>query len=331
VAGVDDRSYYKPLLLNSAKTVTINSAPPAGTCRRDIIAVSWQSGLTDGAVSDVLNPATQTFGGATKYKTLSWALDDSVVQTLPVGGNTAANSNPILYIPGGLSTYSTADDLLNAPLPSYPSTHTAVAIINVVPGMTAVYQNMIVDYRRRLFPSSVAKLQATPTIGSTIIPPMANPGNYLNNAGVAGSQGISAYLSKTSGFPGTLPADYTNNEYQLTVLGVRNAASLALNLAPILAHGNLRGFGYQLLSVQANVVADSSVAALLNDPIRTPEGAICAIGQPYSAIQFRCGYLELMSSPYQTTTYLKTDNVYWDQSGSSTTLPVNMDASIWHF
>lgn len=317
VAGVSDLSDIKPLVLHAPKFIDTPAAPPVGQARRDVIAVRWTPHLTDSTPSRVFNTGTQSFSLQSKFKTLTWDLYNYLPVTLSPGGSSSPTiEDPIIYAPGVAGAYDSGDPdtILSQPLPSVPDDYAIVAVINVVGGATAITASDIVDYRRRVFPGGAAMLYATPTIGAEDVLSVWLAGQVLSTAEVKTPNQLKAFISKRSPTLPPIPSA-THNEYQLTVIGARNAAAFSLQALPRL----LASRTYQPVSIAVvnQVISESATAddcATWSNSVLTPEGGDFAIGQPYSAITFRAGTSELGSSPYNL---FNTTNTAWNADGAT--------------
>lgn len=317
VAGVDDMSSYKPLVLRSPKTLTVPAPPLAGFARRDFIAVRWTPHLGDSVPSRVFNAGTQSFSLQAKFKTMSWDLYDYEPAYLPAGGSTSTSiTDPIIYVPGVASAYDSGDldSILTCPLPSVPTDYAIVAVVNVVGGVTEITATDIVDYRRRVFSGGMASLYAKPLIGAAEFLGIWLAGQVIDLAAVYTPNQVTAFLSR---IPTTLPPSPITafNDYELAVIGCRDVSTITGQLLPVLDPA----IQYQPISaavvsqVISGIATKTEIARWQNSAL-TPEGTDVAIGQPYSAIRFRIGVTRQVSGSAELNQF-EARNTTWDTEG----------------
>lgn len=282
VQGVNDTAANKPLPLNVPKTVTLNTAPATGFCRRDIIAVRQVPHLMDAQSTRVLNPGLQSFSYQTKFKTMSWILDNYDVTPLAVGGTSSFVTEPLVYAPGVVVPYTAPESLLLAPIPDVPADHTLIAVINVVGGNTSILENHIADYRNLLVAGGQATIVGRPEIGAAVegTPPVLRPGAVLNNAALTLPTGVRAFLARGFGI---------SNTYQLIVIGLPGMRDIQLNAIAYQGGLGYQPIGCNIEQVMLNQAAQLNDVLLWSDSASAPYGGSFAIGQPFTSVQFSIG------------------------------------------
>jgi hypothetical protein len=218
--GVDDPSYYKPLVLTNAsgQTFTVPTAPVSGI-RIDIIEVKLDRHVADPSSRLVFNPGAGEFQAGLLSKTLSFNLDGRIGQVTSPADNTAGLGYKI-----GVASATPA-------VPAVSPGYLKIAEIIVPSGTTSIVSNLIADYRRLLMPngtikvrgrvngSGLAAFDAPPGVLGTFIPGGAGaPGCFHGNLYVvagghpnAGTDALmyptliwgSAMVPGTTGAPGS--------------------------------------------------------------------------------------------------------------------------------
>lgn len=318
ITGVNvyDTVGSRPMVLGAGKLITLNPAPAAGMARRDTIAVRMRAvgTMTDAVASDTFNPASQVFTPTLQPKTFSWAYDNGIVDTLPAGGVTTATAD-FVYIPGIEYPYATPDDLLSYPLSTIPSDYRILAIINMTPELTTVTKGEICDYRQMVLPNRALSFPIQFEGGSEAGVPGGRMYDY-NAPRLPGNMGT-PILSRVGGG--------ASNRYALHVLGYHNVKSMGASLSvggPVFdgttadvsfaAQATITDVKVPMNAVGSSLaVLTAAQVALLASTDSSPQ-TICAIGQPYSAINFALGYtdLALPGMNYAGTT--------WDSTGRAT-------------
>lgn len=316
VIGVNDAAAFKPLYFRESRSVAnVPTAPAVGFARRDIIAVRWAPHLTDQTPSRILNPGTTSFNFTNKFKTLSWDLFDYSTAYTVFGGTTSESvTAPILYAPGLSGAYDSGDPdtILDRPLPLIPESYTPVAVINVIGGQSDITPAEVVDYRRRIFPGGVATLYGLPTIGAAEVLSTWLAGQALTNPTLTGPYRLKSFLSKRS--PELPPSPTTtHNEYQLTVIGARDARAVAMQaLTQVTDSRSYQPSQVVLIDTIVNGVATASDCMMWANGALSPDGDTFAIGQPYSAITFRVGTAQPVAGATPVRLELNTTAVAWN-------------------
>ena len=310
-----------PLYLSQGRVFPINAAH-ALLARRDIIAVrSLRFGeLVDSVGTDIFNPTMQNFTPVIKQKTYTWCLDDSDIETLPVGGAPTATA-PLIYIPGTLQPYSQPNDFLTMALPVLPAEYTILAIVNVPPSVTEIYDYNICDYRQLIFPNRSLSFPLSFIGGS--------------EAGISG-QLMTDYNEPQ--MPGGLPTPIlsrtglgTSNRYALTFPGFFNARSIVATLSAggAVYDGNSAQHTYANFVTTTGItvpqvgtfnpivaqarLTEADTVALADPSVSTPATQY-AVGQPYCQVAFALGIVDLAipGANYQST--------YFDNQGGTSRL-----------
>jgi hypothetical protein len=295
VVGLNDLSYYKPLLLSGSHVVTVPTAPVAVFCRRDLIEVRYNRALTDATLSDVYSTASGVFTSQTINKTMTFDLVNDAVQYIPAGSATAPTAS-IVYRSGVLVAHDTDADFLNAPIPSTDSGYVAIAVVNVGPSLTAVTAGHIADWRPLLSADKRFEVVGSATLGGGNITTAPYSSPTITNLNLRAPAGVRACLSHPVAVGGA------QNEYTLTVVGLPNTANITgfFTTANILSQSNSETFGFPLsvatLSRSTNVIVDADSRIKFLDSAQTSPPISVAVGQPVQQIQFALGYHALDSS-----------------------------------
>lgn len=160
--GVNEDSYYKPLLLPSDVSITpqnLFAGNPATDIRCDIVEVRCNRQVTTDTPY-LLNTATKTYAlsGSPLNKTLRWDLDSSLVgYTTEAAASTAA----ISVRKGGTISASPAK-------PATTAGYVAIAYIYVHAGDTTFDYDRIVDARPLLLPFGGATLGIVASISNAL-------------------------------------------------------------------------------------------------------------------------------------------------------------------
>ncbi len=289
VVGLNDLSYYKPLLLSGSHVVTVPNQPLTGFCRRDLIEVRYNRALTDATLSDVYSTASGVFTPQTINKTMTFDLVNDAVQYIPAGSLTAPTAS-IVYRSGVLVAYSTDADFLNAPIPSTDSGYVAIAVINVGPNATFVNSGLIADWRPRLTPQAQIDITGSFTIGGA--DSYSSTTQQLSNVRIKAPAGIRCTVSKdtSNGF---------QNQYLLTILGPPTITDITAFFTPyaplsVLSGGSYTTYGAPMLVATQLRTRNASLTAagkslLANASLTSPQ-ILAAVGQTVHQIQFSVGY-----------------------------------------
>lgn len=294
------------------KTVRVPTAPGSGKVRRDAIAIRHidSGNLRDFVVSDVFNPVAQSFYPESQYKTYSWVLNEVTVEYIDAGLPTATSD--LIYVKGlevpdaGPVTYA------NTPPPTIPSGYTLLAVINVDSGAITISNNRICDYRRLFFSGRSLSFPIQLLAGAKIdgVSPLL-PGTEL--------QFEPPYLPGNMEVAIILTQPTVANVYTLFVKGFYNANQIVASLSP---GGNVQFEAEDaclvtiLESATPNEGAPPSPVVLspayrdaLADPAQAMPAVEWAVGQPYSAITFALGMIDVSAPPgvyYNRTSFTKT-------------------------
>ena len=291
IAGLNDLSLYKPILLSTNKTVTVPTAPGGGLCRRDAIYVRPTMALTDATSSDQYNVSNGQFQSVTLNKTMTFDLVNQAVQTI-ASGSTDTWTSGIVYAMGADTVYATADDLLNAPIRSAPilSGYIRIAVINSVGTMFAGYTNSyIADWRSILAPNAELTFTGRAEMGggNSATAPYSDP--TISNLYLRAPSGIRAALSHATGIGGA-PNNYTftvigggtayDVEGWFTFKGLAGAIGDTLFSVPAAVMTTGRTLNGYVNAALQTILATSSLASPIVD---------VAIGQPYQQLNFAVG------------------------------------------
>lgn len=290
LVGLNDLSYYKPLLLSGSKLVTVPTAPAAGFCRRDMIEVRYNRSLTDLTASDVYSVASGIFTAQNINKTMTFDLLNASIQTIPAGSPTAATSS-IVYRVGTEVPYSTDDDFLAAPIPSTDSGYIRLAVINVWPNATFINTGSIADWRPVLAVGGQLDIVGSATLGggNNTTVPYSDP--TITNLKLKVPAGIRACLSHpVSGGGGSY------NEYTLTVVGLPATTDITgfFTTANILAKTNSTLYGRPIsvatLARSINVDVTDAMQSDFLSVAKTSPNFLVAVGQKVQQLRFALGY-----------------------------------------
>lgn len=292
IIGLNDLSFYKPLVLSSSYPVTVPTAPGAGFCRRDLIEVRYNRALTDLTASDVYSVALGVFTAQNINKTMSFDLANTSIQHIPAGSPTAASAS-IVYRSGVEVAHTNDDSFLSAPIPSTDSGYIAIAVVNVGPNVTFVNQGHIADWRPLLAAEGNFEIVGSATLGggNNTTVPYADP--IISNLSLRAPAGIRACLSHPVGGGG---GEY--NEYTLTVVGLPNTANITgfFTTANILAKSNSATYGLPIsvatLARSTNVIVTDALQTQLLSAAQTSPQLLVAVGQRVQQIRFILGYHE---------------------------------------
>lgn len=292
VTGLSDTLDYRMVTLQTEGGVrfTIPDAPPAGQCRRDLIAIlctrASASQLKDAESTDIYNPPSSSFGPDFRNKTLSYDLTGAVPQVLNYTDSFNIFTDSVVYVTGQVVTYTGPDSLLNAPRPNAPIRYLNIGVINVVGGQPSITASDIVDFRRLVSPQGNLVVNGSATIGSSGI---GNRGGRLEEITLKTPPGIRAQLWKT--------AEGTSNSYAIVVYGPRNVTSASLCLQRAdpasryeLLVNNISGFSDRPIELVAgprtlNNIANDEVKTIAASSSASPAQQI-AVGQSFHFFPF---------------------------------------------
>lgn len=289
IAGLNDLSYYKPMLLSGSMLLTVPNQPLTGFCRRDLIEVRYNRALTNVTTSDVYNVVSGVFTSQNINKTMTFDLVNDAVQLI-LAGDPAAASASIVYRTGTLVPHATAADFLNAPIPSTDTDYVAIAVINVGPGATAINSGLIADWRPRLTPQAQIDITGSFTIGGA--DSYSSTTQQLSNVRIKAPAGIRCTVSKdtSNGF---------QNQYLLTILGPPTITDITAFFTPyaplsVLSGGSYTTYGAPMLVATQLRTRNASLTAagkslLANASLTSPQ-ILAAVGQTVHQIQFSVGY-----------------------------------------
>jgi hypothetical protein len=161
VAGLDDLSRYKPLLLSAAVAVPV-AAVTGTNCRRDLICVSYQRQVQNAPIP-VFNATYSTFTGAIRPKNMTFDLAPNGAATVVYGGTPPAGTG-IAVMQGAVAPYVDEDSFLTATLATLPTGYIPVAVVNVGYGVASITADRIVDLRALLLPTGTTQVGAGITV-----------------------------------------------------------------------------------------------------------------------------------------------------------------------
>lgn len=287
--------------LSSGKVVPVLDPPPAGQCRRDVIAVRPMASLAEYSNTDIFDITAQSFvTTASKPKELRYDMQDATVEVMTAGGGASASS-PMVYIPGTPVAYSSADSLLSAPLPTIPTDYQAVCAINVIAGEALIARNRIVDLRLVKSPTTgrYQQLRGKATLGGE-----AAGFTYLNGY----SFGETPVKSPLPWFVYGMSPTFASNYYWLVVVGNAVASgglvpgTISINrVFPFnqVMTGGAGGLGVQSVMqtfagpyAYQGTVDSSFLAGIVANRVYAPSIWLdyLAIGQPYIYVPFSFGF-----------------------------------------
>lgn len=311
VAGVDvfATAGTTPLVMNEpGREIELTAAPAVGMARLDVIAVKRApiAELSDYTTTDTFNPTAQVFAPSNKPKTLTWVLNDADVQTLAPGQTATA---PFVYIPG-VEFADSPTNFYSVTPPEVPPGYDCLAVLNVSGGITTITADRIRDYRKLLFSSRTLSFPITFT-GGAGPGPTYFPGTLL------------AFVPPT--LPGnmarpviTLSNYEVSNRYTLILPGFVNAKAITATLT---AAGPFALTGTYAFTVAVhnpqlpfvvtnelpNTKMDPALVGRLADANYTAPATQFAIGQPYVAIDFELGVVDIApptpGANYTATTF----------------------------
>ena len=150
ILGLDDRSGYKPLMLEADQTIAV---PPntSGATRYDIIEVCYSRRAENNSSRMILDPIAQQFSSAGVNKTLAVANDGRIGQVASPANSTA----DISYKTGGSSS---------AARPAVTAGYVKIADVVVVNGATHITPNCIGQERSILTPDNHMHVRGKITI-----------------------------------------------------------------------------------------------------------------------------------------------------------------------
>lgn len=185
IAGLNDPYSYQVVTNTAIKNITVQGAASSGNHRYDLIQVRSlvdSERLTDSTVTDIYNPSLNSFGGASRYKTLTTDINGQTVQVIAYTGTPTA---PLSYVIGQETAIISG---LPTP-PSVASGYLPVALILVTDTTTAINSGDITDQRPLLsFPFALL-----PAYGVDTIP-------YAAIQTVRQVQSVASYTATTSSF-----------------------------------------------------------------------------------------------------------------------------------
>lgn len=150
LAGVDDRSSYKPMVISTPQIFAVPTAPGAGQSRIDIIEARYDLRLEDAQTRRQLDVASKSFQDKVFLKTLALNLD----------GRTGFVSSPALST-AALSYKTGAAAATGSEVePSVTTGYVKVARINVGPAVTTIDNNVLVDRRPIVHPGGMVPFYA---------------------------------------------------------------------------------------------------------------------------------------------------------------------------
>ena len=287
IAGLNDLSSYKPILLSATKTVSVPTAPGGGFCRRDLIEVRFNRKLTDATASDQYNSINGQFQNVILNKTMTFDLYGEAVQYITAGSPTPA-TGAIVYRVGAEVSYTSDDSFLAATVPSTDPDYVAIAVINVGPNAATITTNKINDLRQLICQNKVYELVGSATLGGADASASPTPiATQLSNVVLRVPPGMRAAITKAN-------AAVDGNQYVLTVVGCPSATDIGGFFTTTMQNTVIPYLNYSrpviaaIKSRAVNVVCDAAKAANLVSVHTTPTLPV-AVGQVVHTITFTVG------------------------------------------
>lgn len=300
--NISETADYYPMVMSQDKVIEVPPPPPAGRCRRDLIAVRRMTDntivLTDQQSTDVFNAANQVFTPTTKFKTMGF--DYNLVQvfvTNPGGADYITPEPPLIYIPGVEYDYdneNTFHTLATTLRSTVPNGYRLIAAINVPPNATQITSDLICDFRSILFANNAVTLPLRFKGGSEEGTDSPIPGYTLefdaNDTRCPGIERISMVRIGSG----------SANLYSVVIpglFGLRSATGIASLAEESPTPVNLYGFevvvvnNYQVNLPNYNSLATAEQKAALANPALSEPTQIIAVGQPLTQIKFGLGCL----------------------------------------
>lgn len=184
VAGLNDLSTYKPLLLSSSRSIAVPGVPSSGNCRRDIICVQWDRSFAT-SLAYMWNAGTNTFSANSVNKNMSFDLASAGVQEIAAGSPDLA-VQPIVYKLGQEIPYSNEDSFLYAPIAVVPTGYVPVAILNVNSTSTELTASDVIDYRTLLLQYGTYSV----SVGVSVTEALASIAGGFSNLPASGKVGV---------------------------------------------------------------------------------------------------------------------------------------------
>lgn len=174
IAGVDDLSPFKPLVLMADANIAINAVPGImGQSRIDLIEVLCARRLDNSSSRDVLDPASGVFNPTAVNKTLDFTLDGTQGTVV-----SPANSTTAIGYKVGVAG---APGVAPATSPGY----TPIAYVVTHFGDVSIDSIYIPDFRDLYYPNGLGKVAfkiTVPSAGGAVVQPTIS--NVIGPAGV---------------------------------------------------------------------------------------------------------------------------------------------------
>ena len=301
ITGLSTNLDY-PVIYSADRVLALSgvTAPAAGTCRRDVIAIraigQSEQGLDDVESTDIYNPSLNAFAATDVAKTLT---ADLTTQNLEVIESTGTPTGALVYIKGAERPYATPDDLLNAPITTAGSgagPYNNIAIINRYDGQTEITESDIVDYRLVASPGGQLTITGSANVGA-----LGNtPGAALSSVIIKAPPGIKAAIYKLGANSPT-----ETNTYALIVAGPRTVSSASINFsvgipAPeFVSDDTWTIYPAQIRTglIALNQAADNAAVEIYANSSKVVPTQTIAVGQPLHYFPFTLGRMDnLLSS-----------------------------------
>lgn len=159
VAGLNDLSAYKPLLLSTSRQFTTTDTS-LGNCRRDRLMVKYNRQLMDYDARYQLSGTPPVFSPLPVYNTVTFDVSNPAVASVAYLTASAplASGYTFVYRKGNEVAYTNEDSFLSAPIPAEDAGYLTVAVLNIGSGITEIVPSRIVDYRPLLLPNGCTSM-----------------------------------------------------------------------------------------------------------------------------------------------------------------------------
>ena len=261
IAGVDDLSFYKPLVLLNEATITgIPAGPGAGNTRIDIVEVRMNRVSGNSSSRDVLDTTTGLFAATLVNKTLAFTLDGSTGVVNDPSLSTAAISYKV-----GVSGGSPAE-------PSTTPGYVKIATIKVDTTFATLTHGNVIDQRLIAHPYGQMPFSVSCSVPSGAAAP---PTNVLLSA----PPGIEVVVSKI--------AAPSQARFTVYLIGGAFGASPRGNMQGELVHAfsATETFTLAYAGTTFGTVDSTLATALANANISSPALSF-PVGTPYMAAEF---------------------------------------------
>ena len=290
VAGLNDVSAYKPLVLSGSRQFTTTDAS-LGNCRRDRLMVKYNRQLMDYASRYQLSGTPPVFAPIDVYNTLTFDLADPAVASVAylTASATLPSGYSFVYRKGNEVAYTNEDSFLSAPIPAEDSGYLTLAVMNVGSGITEITAGRIVDYRKLLLPNGCASLAASVQIQQalatftnfrSVLPPSWKVVAYKNNGSTTQDVTFCVFMGDAASVtPAAVNTGLRTGSVYYSTLTVRDFADI--------------------YALSENVSVTKAIQEIINGTTSgyTVYGGFpVAVGAKYMSVVVRCGTL----GPYTT-------------------------------